>query len=80
MGLPDPGIEPWSPTLQADSLPPEPPGKPRQSLAFNRISIYVCFDHVCGLSKTLIPTLHSISFVFVAPKLLIYKLREDTCL
>ena len=26
--LPDPGIEPWSPTLQADSLPSEPPEKP----------------------------------------------------
>ena len=26
--LPSPGIEPRSPTLQADSLPPEPPGKP----------------------------------------------------
>ena len=26
--LPDPGIEPTSPALQADSLPPEPPGKP----------------------------------------------------
>ena len=26
--LPDPGIEPTSPTLQADSLPSEPPGKP----------------------------------------------------
>ena len=25
--LPDPGIEPGSPTLQADSLLPEPPGK-----------------------------------------------------
>ena len=25
--LPDPGIEPWSPTLQADTLPSEPPGK-----------------------------------------------------
>ena len=24
---PDPGIEPWSPALQADSLPSEPPGK-----------------------------------------------------
>ena len=28
--LPDPGIEPRSPTLQADSLPTEPQGKPRQ--------------------------------------------------
>ena len=26
--FPDPGIEPRSPALQADSLPPEPPGKP----------------------------------------------------
>ena len=25
--LPDPGIEPGSPALQADALPPEPPGK-----------------------------------------------------
>ena len=27
-GLPDPGIEPRSSTLQADALPSEPPGKP----------------------------------------------------
>ena len=27
--LPDPGIEPGSPTLQADALPSEPPGKRR---------------------------------------------------
>ena len=27
-GLPGPGIEPQSHTLQADSLPSEPPGKP----------------------------------------------------
>ena len=26
--FPDPGIEPRSPTLQADTLPSEPPGKP----------------------------------------------------
>ena len=29
--LPDPGIEPGSPALQADSLPSEPPGKPNHS-------------------------------------------------
>ena len=28
--LPNPGIEPRSPTLQADSLPAEPQGKPDQ--------------------------------------------------
>ena len=27
--LPDPGIKPRSPTLQADALTSEPPGKPR---------------------------------------------------
>ena len=27
--LPEPGMEPRSPTLQANSLPSEPPGKPR---------------------------------------------------
>ena len=25
--LPNPGIKPWSPALQGDSLPSEPPGK-----------------------------------------------------
>ena len=30
-GLPNPGIEPRSPTLQADSLPAEPPGKPKNT-------------------------------------------------
>ena len=29
--LPDPGIKPGSPALQADSLPAKPPGKPRGS-------------------------------------------------
>ena len=29
--LPNPGIEPSSPTLQADSLPSEPPGKPKNT-------------------------------------------------
>ena len=29
--LPNPGIKPRSPTLQADSLPSEPPGKPKNT-------------------------------------------------
>ena len=29
--LPNPGIEPRSPALQADSLPSEPPGKPKKT-------------------------------------------------
>ena len=30
--LPDPGVEPGSPELQADSLPSEPPGEPKFSV------------------------------------------------
>ena len=33
----DPGIEPWSPALQAESLPSEPPGKP----------LYIIYMGVC---------------------------------
>ena len=29
--LPDPGIKPRSPTFQADFLPSEPPGKPKNT-------------------------------------------------
>ena len=29
--LPNPGIKPWPPTLQADSLPAEPPAKPKST-------------------------------------------------
>ena len=29
--LPNPGIEPRSPALQADSLPSEPPGEPKDN-------------------------------------------------
>ena len=35
--LPNPGIEPRSPTLQADSLPVEPQGKPLDSLSVRKI-------------------------------------------
>ena len=35
--LPDPGIEPRFPTLQADSLPSEPQGKP----LFRRFLLYI---------------------------------------
>ena len=30
-GFPNPGIRPMSPTLQVDSLPSEPPGKPKNT-------------------------------------------------
>ena len=34
--LPDPGIEPWSPALQADALTSEPPGKLDKRQNLNR--------------------------------------------
>ena len=34
--LPDPGIEPRSPTVQADALTSEPPGKPIQMYLFTK--------------------------------------------
>ena len=41
-GLPDPGLEPWSPTLQADSLLYEPPWRPLCLFTFNlHVSLYV---------------------------------------
>ena len=36
--LPDPGIEPGSPALQADSLLSEPPGKPKLVLSIFPLS------------------------------------------
>ena len=34
--LPNPGIEPGFPALQADSLPSEPPGKPLRSISLDK--------------------------------------------
>ena len=35
--LPNPGIEPGSPALQADSSPSEPPGKPKRVKVFAKV-------------------------------------------
>ena len=49
--LPDPGIEPRSPALQADALPSEPPGKPLSKFSIAYIVIFIdpwhVFMHVC---------------------------------
>ena len=39
--LPDPGIKPGSPALQADSLPCEPPGKNENQNIKNKVIFYV---------------------------------------
>ena len=51
--LPNPGIEPWSPELQAASLPSKLPGKP----PLRRLCM-MCFKHIP------ITYSHSISWVF----------------
>ena len=45
--LPDPGIELWSPALQADSLPPEPPGECKSNSWWDKTS------HSLGVNWTL---------------------------
>ena len=40
--LPNPGTEPRSPTLQADTLPSEPRGKPQGNLLSERIVGIIC--------------------------------------
>ena len=44
--LPDPGIKPKSPALQADSLPSEPPGKPNLFV--------LSFSHTYEIKKCLL--------------------------
>ena len=42
--LPDPGIEPRSPGLEADALPSEPPGKPKQ-MTLTKVLLSVSSGH-----------------------------------
>ena len=45
-GLPDPGIEPWSPVSQADSLPRELQGSPNSTRNI-RLITYRSFSSSC---------------------------------
>ena len=62
--LPNPGIEPVSPALQADSLPTELSGKPatcRQLQIFlKHARVLSHFSHVCFLCNPMDYTLHEI--------------------
>ena len=49
--LPDPGIKSRSPTLQGDSLPSEPPGKPQNLLSFMNLQIVIVFDNLFSLGQ-----------------------------
>ena len=43
--LPDPGIEPGSPVLQADALTSEPPGKPTLTLGWWLVCWRICLNN-----------------------------------
>ena len=63
--LPDPGIEPWSPALQTDTLLSESPGKPtgeahRGSPPGNQLCLYIYPLPVEPPSCSLIPSLQVI--------------------
>ena len=78
--LPDPGIEPWSPTFQADTLTSEPPGKSFtcQTYTFTMytkdlfgskvlLNSVFLFHYILGDLKLLIPlSLLSYSFIYNA--------------
>ena len=58
--LPDSGVEPGSPTLQADTLPSEPPGKPQPYTTGVHFTIWYCIilgwpNHSFGFSHKLLP-------------------------
>ena len=63
--LPNPAIEPRSPTLQADSLPSEPAGKPKLRMPYIYFSVYQYWSFAsnvlvsidCSLKKTEMPLL-----------------------
>ena len=65
--LPNPGIKPRSPTLPADSLPSEPPRKPKntgvRSLPYNQeifISTIVSGGLTCGLTVKNLPAMQKL--------------------
>ena len=50
LDLPNPGMEPRSPALQADSLPPKPQGKPSESTLPNNY-ILSSYGNVCNIFR-----------------------------
>ena len=51
--FPHPGIVPGSPKLQADSLPSEPPGKPKKHILYISNSIYNRMRWLDGITDSM---------------------------
>ena len=49
--IPDPGIEPWSPALQTDSLQPEPPGPHYDEYYADIYSCSLMFFKIFGVGR-----------------------------
>ena len=62
--LPDPGTEPWSPALQADSLSPEPPGIPSNIKILENIILKVYTIDLKLLDDTDITELFDVADLF----------------
>ena len=57
--LPNPGIEPRSPTFEADALPPEPP---RKLLISEKASFWDSFNLARALNPLILPCFHRYIF------------------
>ena len=56
--LPNPGIEPRSPALQADSLPSAQPGKPIESIQYSFINVPVVWASLTSCLFFFLPCIH----------------------
>ena len=66
--LPNPGIEPRSPELQADALPSEPPGKPKDRFIPRYFIFFIAMVN------------RIVSLIFLSDfSLLVYKNAKDFC-
>ena len=65
--IPDPGIEPWSPALQADSLPLEPPEK--LLIPLNHTDLSQICSRISALENLLLKLLHFFNFIIYGIKM-----------
>ena len=81
--LPVPGIEPGSPTLQADCLPSEPPGKPTvllKQLLWRHFWCHlgVTSAHKPSLCPSALPSIQSLKNFFCNAKFRMNRIRQNS--
>ena len=65
--LPDPGIKPRSPALQADASTSEPPGKPILYIIPNSQSIFLLFPHPLGSHEPVLLAVNTLIWLQILP-------------